>query len=321
MDILMPVLRILLIVALIIFVYRLVDYIRSNRAIEKTAIKIYTTADEQYNKRKTERERIYLEEGNIEEDTFFYKLDLMIERSGLRNRFKNLTTEIYLSLVAIIALVGFVLGNKIGGLLLGAAIITVAIVGSYGTIYILSGKNYEKIDSQIIPFVNLLENHAMSDSDIVNIMGSVYPYLEAPLKGYIEKFYDEAITSGDYTKAFMNLETRIESVRLKSIIRNIEKCSSHEANYDVIIEDERRSLKNYSKSKARKKEITIRGRSGISTCLLINGMLIYMFTFFSPKLINGLLNTPIGNIILLCWIVVLGVCGWYFIVIDKGEKS
>ncbi len=320
MDTIMLLLRILLIMFLIVFVHRLIDYIKSNRAIEKTAIRISKAADEKYNKRKEERERIYLEEGNQEDESFFYRLDLIIERSGLRYKFKNLTTEIYLTLVITLTLVGFIVASKLGGILLGVAAITVIIVFSYGVIYILSSKNHEKIDDSIIPFINLLENYATSDSDIVNIMGNVCQYLEDPLRSYIEEFCDEAITSGNPSKAFMNLEVKIANRRLKSIIRNLEICSKNEANYDVIIQDERRALRNYSKSRAKKKELFHKGRSEVFKCLLINAMIIIMFSTVAKELINGLLYSRIGNVILLCWIIVLGMCAWYFIEIDKGER-
>jgi len=163
----MPTLRVLLMISLVTFVNGLVDYIRSNRAIEKTAIKIYKVADKKYKERKEERERIYLEEGNIEEKSIFKKLDLMIEWSGLRNRFKNLTTEIYLTIVSTLVVLGFFIGSKIGGLLLGVGLLVLVIISSFGIIYILSGKNYGKIDKEIIPFVNLMENYAVSDNVIL----------------------------------------------------------------------------------------------------------------------------------------------------------
>lgn len=321
MNIVMPTLRVLLMISLVTFVNGLVDYIRSNRAIEKTAIKIYKVADKKYKERKEERERIYLEEGNIEEKSIFYKLDLMIEWSGLRNRFKNLTTEIYLTIVSTLVVLGFFIGSKIGGLLLGVGLLVLVIINSFGIIYILSGKNYGKIDKEIIPFVNLMENYAVSDNDIVNIMGNVYQYLEEPLRGYIEKFYDEAINSGDCSRAFMNLENKIENARLRSIIRNIEICSRNEANYDVIIQDERRTLKNYSKSRERNKTLIRQGRKDVLICLLINAILLSLFYSFTPNLIYNLFNTFIGNIISFLWIIVLGICGWYFVEIDKGDRQ
>lgn len=320
MSVTILLLRALLLLAVAIFSYYLVAYIQKNSAIKKSFIRLYANTEDKYEQRKIEKERIYLEEGNQSKENFFYRFDLLIERSGLRKRFEFLTTEIYIAIIVVITLVGYLLGHIIGGMLIGATVVMCVIVGSYGIVYILSGKNYEKVDNEIIPFVNLLENYSGSDNDIVNIMGNVYMYLNDPLKTYIENFYNEATTSGDYRKAFMNLENRIESVRIKALIRNIEICSRHEANYDEIIKDERRTLRSYSKAKEKRKTIRANGRSDIVASLVMSGILVVMFMGFAPGLTYNLLNSTIGNIILLYCITVLGLCAWNFIAFDKGEK-
>lgn len=312
--------KLALLLGLTLFVYYLIDYIRSNRAIEKSFAKLYSNTEEKYSKRKDEKERFYLEEGNKSKESFFYGFDLLIERSGLRKKYSFLTTEIYIGLTVVLSVIGYILGSIFGGMILGAIVITFIVVISYGVLYIKAGTTYEKIDEETIPFINLLENYAGSDSDIVNIMGHVYPYLNDPLKSYIESFYIEATASGDYQKTFMNLENKIESVRLKSIIRNIEICSRHEANYEVIIKDERRSLRNYSKAKEKRKQIIRKGRNDIISCLAMGGILIMMISSFAPTLFGNLINTTVGNMILLYCIIVLGMCAYNFIAFDKGEK-
>lgn len=314
------ILRLILLGLITIFIYYLKSYIKSNRAIEKSFRSIYSKAEDRYSKRKAENEKIYFEEGNKENKSFFYNLDLIIERSGLRKKFSFLSTEIFILLTIILSLVGYLIGVTLNGVVLGTIIVTVIIVSLYGILYILSGINYEKIDQEIIPFINLLENYSGSNSDIVDIMGSVYPYLNNPLRSYIEEFYNEATFTGDNQRAFRNLENKIESVRLKAVIRNIEICSRHEANYDVIIKDERRSLRSYSKAKKRKKSIVNKGRGDIITSLIMSGFILMMFIPLSPNLLDNLLNSTIGSLILVYCTIVLGICAWNFIAFDKGEN-
>lgn len=92
------ILRLILLGLITIFIYYLKSYIKSNRAIEKSFRSIYSKAESRYSKRKEENEKIYFEEGNKENKSFFYNLDLIIERSGLRRSFSFLSTEIYILL-------------------------------------------------------------------------------------------------------------------------------------------------------------------------------------------------------------------------------
>ena len=68
-----------LLFTLVRILYILLDYIKENRAIEKSVYRVYSTADERYSKRKEQKEKIYFEEGNVENTSFFYRLDLLIE--------------------------------------------------------------------------------------------------------------------------------------------------------------------------------------------------------------------------------------------------
>ena len=172
----------------------------------------------------------------------------------------------------------------------------------------MSGLNYEKVEGNILTFVNLLENYSQTNDDIVIIFGKTYEYLEEPLRGYIELFYEESISTGDVTKAFRNLENRIENTRFKEIIRNLEICSRHEANYQEIIKDCRYNLKEYLKFKQKKKAIIQNGRASLSMALGTSGFLVYMFSGFVPNLSEILITSPIGNAIILYCIVIVAIC-------------
>ena len=63
--------KFILFFALVKMFYSLLDYIKKNRAIKKSVYRIYSTADERYEKRKEQKEKIYFEEGNVENTSFF----------------------------------------------------------------------------------------------------------------------------------------------------------------------------------------------------------------------------------------------------------
>ena len=312
--------KFILFFALVKMFYSLLDYIKKNRAIKKSVYRIYSTADERYEKRKEQKEKIYFEEGNVENTSFFYRLDLLIERSEIRKKIPFLSTEIYLLFLGIISVVAFVVGNLIFGLIGAVLGITLSILIIHSSLYILARLNYERVDNEITKFVNLVESYSVSSNDILSVMGNVYPYLNDPLRTYIETFYNEVSTTGDYDRAFMNLKNKAESERLKRVIENIELASQNEANYNEIIDDERNSLKAYSNAKEKRKELIAGGRNDIIACLIMGFATIYMLSSFTTGLIGALLNDIIGNLILVYWIITLGYIVWKFISFDKGDR-
>jgi Flp pilus assembly protein TadB len=310
--------KVLLLIILTYLIYNSINHIQQSKAIEKSAVKMFSATEKSYNKRKGIEESRRLEDGNQEKQSFIYKLDLMIERSGLRKKIPFLNTELYIGITVVLAILGYIIITFISGIwLLGAVFIMLMIIISYGLIYILSGIAYEKVDKTILPFVNILENYSGTDDDIVSILGKTYPYLENPLREHIEDFYNEVNSSGDTTRAFRNLEIKIENERFKEIIRNLEICSRHEANYQEIIKDTRVTLMDYLEAKQKRKAIISQGRIEIAMSIGMCSVMVVMFTGFVPNLFDILINSAIGNGLLLYCIVVLGLCLWNMISFDK----
>lgn len=318
MEVLSYLIEALLLIVLTYLIYNTIKYIQGSKAIEKSVVKVFSATETKYKNRKAIEEAKMLEDGNQEKKSFIYKLDLMIERSGLRKKMPFLNTEVYLGLTIIVATLGYIIATLISGVwLLGAVVIMITVIIAYGIIYILSGIAYEKVDKTILTFVNILENYSGANDDIVSILGKTYPYLENPLKEHVEDFYNEVNSSGDTTRAFRNLEAKIENERFKEIIRNLEICSRHEANYQEIIKDTRVTLMDYLEAKQKRKAIINQGRIEILMSLGLCSVMVFMVSGFTPNLFNMLINSVIGNGILLYCIIVIGFCLWNIISFDK----
>lgn len=318
MEILILVIKALLLLVLTYLIYSSIKYIQQSKAIEKSVVKMFSVTEQSYKTRRDIEEARRLEDGNQEKQSFVFKIDLMIERSGLRKKIPFINTELYIGTTVVLATLGYIVATTISGIwLLGAAVVMATIILSYGLIYVLSGIAYEKVDKTILPFVNILENYSGTNDDIVSILGKTYPYLENPLREHIEDFYNAVNSSGDTTRAFRNLEAKIENERFKDIIRNIEICSRHEANYQEIIKDTRITLMDYLEAKQKRKAIINQGRIEILMSIGLCSIMVVMFTGFVPNLFGMLVNSAIGNAILMYCIVVLGICLWNMIAFDK----
>lgn len=310
--------KFLLLISLIVLIYQLMNYINENKLVANTATKIFNITESSYNKRKLKKEKLKIEEGNVKKNSLINNIDLLIERSHIKDKLPFFNTEIYISLTVILAFTGFIIGSILArywliGIVLGMSFV----LALYSILYIASGLNYEKIDKEILTFVNIMENYSGTNDDIVTIIGKTYPYLQNPLRQYLEQFYNEATSTGDITTSFRKLELRVENDRVSDLIRNIEICSRHEANYQEIIRDSRETIIEYLKAKQQRKAITISGRIELLVCLLLSAAMIYIFSSFVPNLMTSLRNDIKGNVILLYCVVIMGIVIWNTISFDK----
>ncbi|MFQ9249267.1 MAG: hypothetical protein ACLR3R_18620 [Clostridium paraputrificum] len=308
----------LLLITVVAFVYYLLKAIEENKAISKSVQKIFKASSESVSKRKQIEIKYQQEDGNKEKNNFLYDLDLMLERSEIKKYIPFLNTEIYIILTIIIGLLAFiliqsVLNHWIFGFL-GTMVVGLI---SYSILYFFSGINYERIEDEITTFVNMLENYSVMYDDILTIMKKSYVHLNNPLREYIEEFCDETESSGDIERAFSNLETKLENPRFKKLIRNINICSKHEANYKEIIKDERRSLRRYQRERNSRKATVSTGRIEIGIIIGCGIVIVGMFTSFVPNLYSILLTTGVGNLLLLYMIIVLGIAILTLVAFDK----
>lgn len=312
---LLLVLEILLFISIFLFINKLFKY----KILENLSKSIVDKTESEYEKRKAEIEELRIIEGNFKETRFINKLDLILERSGAKKRFKFLNAEIYIIINLILSCIGFIIGFFILNYwLIGAIIAFFITIIMYGILLFFQDKNYKKTDEEMITFLNLLGNFSSADDDIVQIIGKTCKYLDNPLREYLMDFYDEVSATGNTTNAFRKLELKIQNEKLSSFIRNIEICSRHEANYREIIDDARRSIQDYLRAKQQRKAIIQNGKIEILTCIVINIATLFIFKSITPNILSILKDNLIGNIILVYNAVVLCTLAWNMITFDKN---
>lgn len=313
MNIAIIAIYILLFISLIFLVHGIISFSKE-RELMTTFV---STLEKNGDKRKKNKEKLEIEQGFQEKYSFLDNFDLLIERSGLKEKMPFINSEIYIAITLLIATMFLILSER--NIFIGIILALIIIATSYMFLYFKSGHNYEKIEVQIMPFINLLENYSKTNDDIVAIFQKTIPYLKYPLKSYIEQFVVEVNTYGDMYKSFSNLEYKIENMKLKSLIRNLSMASRFEANYQEVIKDERETFKSYLKAKQKRKSIITNGRIEILMCLGLSAFMLSIFSKFADGIWYALFNTPIGNLIILYCVIVLIICAWNMIAIDRKE--
>ncbi len=274
--------------------------------------------DRKYKRRLIKERRIRQTTGNHSGKSFLYKVDRMLDYSGIRNMAGSINAEIYIVLVgstAVLAGISAMITFHSIFIAISAAVIIILLSGII--LYILSGIYYRRLENDIMTFLNLVENFSRTDNDIVQIFKKALFYLEEPLKGLLSEFCNEAESMGDTAAAFNNLSARIEHAKCRELFRNLQVCSKYEANYDAVIKDCRMSMIDYLAVKADRKAIINNGRAEIVILIISAVGIIFLFSEITSDMRDILINTFIGNVILFYCFIILVICMAMMVFFDK----
>lgn len=305
-------LLILLIFSVNIFTF---SYLREKRIAKK----ILQITEKRYDDRRSKNEKIYLEEGYIDKTSVLDRLDILIERSRLKESIPFITSEIFIIIMVFTSILAFFISKffiyDFWAINLGIAVLIS--IGFYLVLYIASSRTYERIDNILLLYINNLENFSGSINDIILLFEKVIPYTKEPLRQYTEDFVNEA-KSGDINLAFRNFEKKIENRRFKNIIKNLRISSRHEANYEQVLGEARKTLKGYFETKEDNKTIIKNGRAETIIILLMGIAVIYIMKGIAPNLLFDLKNTVVGNYLMAFTVFLLLIIVWSFIKVDKN---
>ena len=316
-------LRLLLVPLLFTGFVNLYDYLREQRLVERTMLEFYRLSEEQEESRRMEETKRWFEEGAGKRKSILYRFDLMILQSNIRYYLPFLNTELYLILMLASSAAAAALAKSLSGIWLPAVpAFAFTMFLFYLFIYSLYISNYKKTQNNITQFANLLENFSETSDDLIFIFEKVCPYLDVPMRPALQECVSKARNTGNVEEALRNLELQIEHPQFRNLIRNLEICSRHEANYAEIIRDNRRSLQEYLQNQKERKALYDNGRIEISIILLLCFVVAGMLNgFIRHGFLYVLVHSAIGNGIALYCLLVLLICLYSMFFAGKKGSS
>lgn len=274
--------------------------------------------DERYQKRIRRERNLQITVGNRERKSLLYRLDRMLDYSGLRNITGNINAELYIIFMASAMTVAGLLAHILtGNIFFGISAAFIVISVSSVILYIMSGIYYKRLEKEIMTFLNLVENFSKTENDIVQIFKKTIHYMDEPLRSIMEEFCSEAESIGDTEPAFENMIVKIEHVKCRELFRNLSVCSKYEANYGDVACDCRTSMLDYLSVKSERAAIIANGRAEIIILILSAACTVVLFSGITENLFEVLTGTFIGNIILLYCFVVIAICLVVMVMFDK----
>lgn len=292
-------------------VYELISYIRDVSLLSVTGQVILKKMSESERKRLEKEKKLRLLQGNSRKKNWVRRLDLLLLQSGVKGRVPFLNTEMFLLLMSF----GFLM-TEAGCFWRKASFLWMILTpvlfvgGSLLFLQFLAGRNYKRAEEQLLPFMNLIGNYSYTEDDLVSIFGRIILYLEEPYRSAVEECHLYAKSTGDAVTAFRELGMKIPHEQFQRLMRNLEICCQHEANYGEIIDDSREMLQDYLKNK--KEREAVKKNARIELLLLIGGcfLALWMIDGLTERAVLELLESTLpGKLLLLYCGGVLAACG------------
>lgn len=276
----------LLLLLLLFASFCFLELLREKKPVRSAAKRLYLHTREKEKQRAGRIRRIRLEEGKQEKESFLWRLECMLEQSGAKKYFGGLNAELFLFLELLLFVGGCLLFPLLGFTgISGAALAGGTAILPVLFLYLAWVLQYGKMEEEVLYFMNLLENYSQTTDDILTIFQRTVPYLNEPLKSAVSEAYMEGRTTGQTAQVFYYLHRKIPHEKFGTILRNLEICSRHEANYQEIIRDSRGMLLEYLHGKKERQAMVQNARIEIGMILLCSLLVFY--------LVNGFLEEPL----------------------------
>ena len=164
----------------------------------------------------------------------------------------------------------------------------------------LSFNNYQKVDKDLIQFLNMLGSYSLSTQEVTSVFRRVARFVDDPLKTVMIECYEEARTSGKPDEALRNMANKIEHPQFKEIIKNLEIAMKYSGDFTTVVKSNRQIIQNYIAAKQEKKNLA----SESMLNMFIMAIALFVSVYFMGILLNmnifkELFEGFIGRIVML----------------------
>ena len=308
----------LMLVILFIVVLFIVQYEHKHNRFAAVKAKVKADLQEQERLRNEEYRKQFEMEGETDKKTRMQRLAKVLVDSGLKERFPELTGEIFLLFCAVIVTAaGVVSFALIKSFIFTLIAVLAAVAAIYVFVEIKISSNYAATEREIIKFVNLLENVSHTEGNIAEMLGRTVPYILEPLKSSVEKCYFEIKSTGDTSAALQHLTDRTNYKKLREVFNSLRICSLHNEDYEEVIAEERESIRMYIAYRKEKQQIKKSSMIDMLIMGVAGVVIVYALSTMVENCAYLIFQTLAGQIILAIIFAILVYGIWITIKQDK----
>lgn len=264
-----------------------------------------------YFKRQKEEEAKWMRDGMQEKVPWLYRMDRLIDYSGLRNYMPFMTADILIVVYVALIIISFFVCYFAGlGVLMGLLIGIGACVVVRSILRFVADRNFELIENNMVSFVNAVGVESKSSDDLITILDSAKKTLCRPLRMVITRCCSEARSLGQIDIAMYHFELAVENQQLKKIIRNLEMCAHTDADYKTVIDQCRLGLKEHISAREERKAILDNNRASIVVMLCLGLLSLFLVGQIveTSNVFSYLWSFLLGKIVLVYILTVMFIC-------------
>lgn len=258
--------------------------------------------------RKYNAEEEYRKHGKKEKESVFYRIDIMLEKMGIRKNLPFLVTEIFLLLIVLISIgIGILVNIFTKNMLFTVAAFFLNLLFIYISCFLRAEYIDRKIEENILQFADLLESYSLTSDDIIDVFDNVYEYLDEPLRGIILDCVTEVKFNGDINLAFQRMRVKADNRKFSELLFNIEECSKNNADYGTVVRGMHELMEEQQGEQEERKRMANGARLNILIMLGVYVMSIKMLDdYVQINIIDYLQQTSAGEMLLCFLIAVFG---------------
>lgn len=288
-------LNVILAILLAVISYFIADFLFSGKNGKIKKMLVYF--NDKYEKRyfDSKSDQVYK---NKKKHENLNKLDRLIYNSNIRKYFKYMTSELYIFFNIVFSLLLFVTLFKTYRSIVFATIGFIAVPVILITILkFMASINFDKIDNNIMPFVDALKSNARIKNNLLYIMENSTHSLKEPLRTYNADFVNDIKRGVSTEKAFNTYENKIENVRMKIILKNLYVCSINNANYNKLLNRTRIVLQKYYEEKEKRRSAVLTGQVGIAFIVAVSFFILFSLIGINTNLFTTLRTNFVGQLL------------------------
>lgn len=303
------ILTVVLFIAVVTCTFLIKRYLKEYRVLKNNFTKTYNRLSESEKIRlqaQKERKLIY---GDTHEKGLLTKLDNLLMYSGIKTKFKFMSSEIMLILIILVATISIIISQMItDDLTMGLVAATVFVFIMISVLKVMCNVQYKRVHDSVLKFTNIIENFAATSNDIIAILEKSCVYLSEPLKSKVYNCVVEARNSGDKDYALRKLQDSIENDYFKELIRTLRISSGFEANYSEVIREGKEALQNNLKYESEKQSLRNNARAEMLALAAVGMLCIFMSSQITYMTLYELLfMTGIVGKLLFYYMIVTGL--------------
>lgn len=274
-------------VGLLVFAvfYFLLGLIQKERLLHKTVRRL----SDQVQEHSRERQKQLKRPEGWEKRKGILKLERLLHGSGMKKMVPFISAELLILLLLLLAGAGYVTASllhtgilfRILALFLGPALIFIVL-------HLKSLLNYNRVEKNLLTFLNLLDNFSVTEGEITAILYKVSRFVDPPLSDLLQECYFQTQITGDTSRALFDLQDKAVHPKFKEIIRNLEVCSRYDADYASVVSANRKSIQDYMAYRKKRKSIINVAKTEL--------LLLIVMVFLLLGLIDMLLQASIWSI-------------------------